>query len=131
MTCPSLQRAQVFSILCVLSAFWMSSCGKNEQGVLGLQGSENVESVDPIKSSANCPLYPIVFHMFYGRRETCFFKDAVKNLESKGCKAFQLKVDAIQSVDVRGQELADQISAILAKTGAGRVNLVAHSPGRI
>ncbi len=108
----------------------MSGCGQNEQSALGLQGSENVESDDAIKSSANCPLYPIVFHHgFMGGNNLGFFKDAIKNLESIGCKAFELRVDAIESVEVRGQELADQVSAILEKTGAGRVNLVAHSQG--
>jgi triacylglycerol esterase/lipase EstA (alpha/beta hydrolase family) len=58
-----------------------------------------------------------------------YFFDVAGTLEDDGQVVFTTQVDPLQRIDVRAEELAEQIDAILAATGAGRVHLVAHSQG--
>ncbi|MCC5808780.1 MAG: triacylglycerol lipase [Ectothiorhodospiraceae bacterium] len=50
-------------------------------------------------------------------------------LERGGADVYVVKVDPVQSNEVRGEQLAQQVEDILAISGADRVNLIGHSQG--
>jgi triacylglycerol esterase/lipase EstA (alpha/beta hydrolase family) len=58
-----------------------------------------------------------------------YFFDIADTLEDDGQLVFTTQVDPLQRIDVRADQLADQIDAILAETGANRVHLIGHSQG--
>lgn len=51
------------------------------------------------------------------------------DLQSHGAKVYTTKVSAVNSSEVRGEQLLQQVDMILAITGASKVNLVGHSQG--
>ncbi|MDP9899090.1 esterase/lipase family protein [Variovorax ginsengisoli] len=51
------------------------------------------------------------------------------DLQSHGAKVYTTKVSAVNSSEVRGEQLLQQVDTILAITGASKVNLVGHSQG--
>lgn len=51
------------------------------------------------------------------------------DLEAAGHQVYTTEVDPLQRIEVRAGELAEQIDAILAASGADRVHLIAHSQG--
>jgi triacylglycerol lipase len=51
------------------------------------------------------------------------------DLKSNGAKVYTTKVSAVNSSEVRGEQLVQQIQTILAVTGAKKVNLIGHSQG--
>jgi triacylglycerol lipase len=52
-------------------------------------------------------------------------------LTSSGATVYVTQVTAVQSSEVRGEQLLSQIQTILAATGAKKVNLIGHSQGGI
>ncbi|HET7792872.1 MAG TPA: triacylglycerol lipase [Rhizobacter sp.] len=52
-----------------------------------------------------------------------------RDLQSNGAKVYTTKVSAVNSSEVRGEQLLQQVNTILAVTGAKKVNLVGHSQG--
>lgn len=51
------------------------------------------------------------------------------DLQSHGAKVYTTKVSAVNSSEVRGEQLLAQVNTILAITGAEKVNLIGHSQG--
>lgn len=58
-----------------------------------------------------------------------YFWGVKDRLRSDGYQVFVTSVDPFQRIEVRAGQLATQISAILAQTGAPRVHLIGHSQG--
>ena len=58
-----------------------------------------------------------------------YFKGIKSHLEADGHQVFHTKVSFAAGVETRAQQLADQINAILAESGAAQVDLIAHSMG--
>lgn len=52
-----------------------------------------------------------------------------RDLQSNGAKVYTTKVSAVNSSEVRGEQLVQQVQTILAVTGATKVNLIGHSQG--
>jgi len=80
--------------------------------------------------------YPIVLaHGFLGFRRLAgvvdYFFGIPGDLRSSGAQVFVTQVSAVNSSEARGEQLLAQIERIAAETGAGKVNLVAHSQGGI
>ncbi len=77
--------------------------------------------------------YPIVLaHGFSGFDSLVgieYFYGIPAALKADGHKVFATEVSAFNSIEVRGNQLADQVEQILAITGAPKVILVGHSMG--
>ncbi len=77
--------------------------------------------------------YPIVFvHGFMGWDEILnvdYFYQVRRTLEQAGYEVYTPVVNPINSIEVRSRQLAPQLDAIFAKTGAEKINIIAHSMG--
>jgi triacylglycerol lipase len=78
--------------------------------------------------------YPIVlahgaagFDELFGVYE--YFYGIPDYLEDKGATVFTTEVSQLNSTEVRGEQLIDQIEVITAITGKSKVNLIGHSHG--
>ncbi|MBK7538326.1 MAG: triacylglycerol lipase [Myxococcales bacterium] len=58
-----------------------------------------------------------------------YFYGVKSRLASDGHQVFVTEVDPFQRIEVRAAQLAPQLQSILARTGARRVHLIAHSQG--
>ena len=105
-----------------------------------------VRAVDPAAAAAyhlgvECALecdrqasrYPIVLvHGWTGWDEVgsyTYFFGVADHLTAKGFLVYTASLDPYNSVEVRSQQLAEQIDGFLAAGRAERVNLIAHSQG--
>jgi len=80
--------------------------------------------------SFQCPRHPILLHHGFMSGSTMgSFKKAKEHFTAKGCKIFETEVNAVQTSEFRGKQLASQIGKILSESGASRVNIIAHSQG--
>ena len=79
------------------------------------------------------PPYPILLaHGFFGFDQIGpaeYFYKVQPTLAAAGHQVFITTVNPFNSVTVRGEELLAQTKDILQKTGAARVNFIAHSQG--
>lgn len=102
-----------------------SSEGSGAGGSSGGSGGEQV--ILP------CTKYPLVLaHGISGWKELAgyeYFFGVKDYLEGLGCKVFVTQVDAFNTIDVRGNQLADQITKIIIEGGFEKVNIIAHSMG--
>jgi triacylglycerol lipase len=78
--------------------------------------------------------YPIVLaHGLLGFKNLLgvvdYFFGIENALASDGAKVFVTQVTAVESSEVRGEQLLAQVQTILAVTGAQKVNLIGHSQG--
>lgn len=76
--------------------------------------------------------YPIVLVHGLGVRDVLFVKSWGKIdrlLQIQGYTVCKSKIDAFGAVDTNAAQLRDEIEAVLAQTGAEKVNLIAHSKG--
>ena len=76
--------------------------------------------------------YPIVLVHGLGMKDTFFMKSWGKIdrlLRIQGYTVYKSRVDAYGSVENNARQLKGEIDAILAETGAEKVNLIAHSKG--
>ncbi|HTE49702.1 MAG TPA: triacylglycerol lipase [Kofleriaceae bacterium] len=90
---------------------------------------------DTGKSSAEVARQPLPIVLLHGAAgfdqigPLEYYFDVADTLEDDGQVVFTTEVDPLQTIDVRAEELAEQIDEILAATGAPRVHLIAHSQG--
>jgi triacylglycerol lipase len=80
--------------------------------------------------------YPIVLaHGLSGFRQLFgvvdYFFQIPSDLQSGGAQVFVTQVSSVASSIERGEQLLAQVEYIAASTGAGKVNLIAHSQGGI
>lgn len=76
--------------------------------------------------------YPIVLVHGLAMRDTFFMKSWGKIdrlLRIQGYTVYKSRVDAFGSVKTNAAQLKEEISALLAETGAEKVNIIAHSKG--
>lgn len=58
-----------------------------------------------------------------------YFYGIPSNLRADGAKVYTVQTSALNSTEVRGEQLLTQVKQILAATGAKKVNLMGHSHG--
>ena len=82
------------------------------------------------------PPYPFVlahgffgFEQFAGKDFATYFYQVKERLAQQGEEVDTPAVDPFNDSTYRGHQLIDRIEAFLAKTGASKVNLIAHSQG--
>lgn len=81
--------------------------------------------------------YPIVFnHGMFGFTRLGvpefgldYFYRVLPDLASNGATVFATQVSPLNSTEIRGEQLVQQIEDVLAITGAKKVNLIGHSHG--
>ena len=76
--------------------------------------------------------YPIVLvHGICLRESRVFhaFGKIEKVLVAEGCKAYTAGIDAFGSIETNAEQLKEFVLRILDKTGAEKVNVIAHSKG--
>lgn len=78
--------------------------------------------------------YPIVFaHGMFGFSSILgsvdYWYGIPQELTANGATVFETQVAAINSSELRGEQLLSQVKQILAITGAAKVNLIGHSHG--
>ncbi|ENV32237.1 esterase/lipase family protein [Acinetobacter gerneri] len=81
--------------------------------------------------------YPIVFNhgMFgFSRLGTSslgvdYFYQVLPDLARNGANVYATQVSPLESTEVRGEQLLQQVDEVLALTGAPKVNLIGHSHG--
>ena len=76
--------------------------------------------------------YPILLVHGLAMKDTFFMRSfgrIDRILRIQGYTVFTSKIDAVGSVETNAAQLKDEIDAILAETGAEKVNLIAHSKG--
>jgi triacylglycerol lipase len=77
--------------------------------------------------------YPIVLvHGIFGYDSigsVDYFYGIPQALSKSGAKVFVAEVSPMNSTEFRGEQLLKQVEIVLAKTGAEKVNLIAHSHG--
>lgn len=77
-----------------------------------------------------CTKYPLVFlHGFMGGNRVGNFAGVKKHFESKGCRVLVAEVSPVNSIEFRGQQLAEQIKKFIGNESTGKVNIIAHSQG--
>ncbi|MGB9736167.1 MAG: esterase/lipase family protein [bacterium] len=87
-------------------------------------------------SRANGPTkYPIVLvHGWFGFSKilgVSYFYGVQNYLESQGYNVYVTQEDMFGTIQTRATELGSQIQNILNQTGAGKVNIIAHSMGAL
>ena len=77
--------------------------------------------------------FPVVLvHGFMGFDEVSgidYFYRIPESLKRSGASVHVVKLSALNSNEVRGEQLVEQVETVLAVTGADKVNLIAHSQG--
>ncbi|SPL71359.1 esterase/lipase family protein [Acinetobacter stercoris] len=81
--------------------------------------------------------YPIVFnHGMFGFSRLGvstfgldYFYQVLPDLARNGAKVFASQVSPLESTEVRGEQLLQQVDEVLALTGSKKVNLIGHSHG--
>ncbi|MDO5769368.1 MAG: triacylglycerol lipase [Psychrobacter sp.] len=96
-------------------------------------GCVEVQNEKP-KSDYDATKYPIVMaHGFLGWNRALgfldYFNDIPQTLIQNGAEVYSTKTSTVNSVEVRGEQLAQQIRTITAVTGSDKVNLIGHSQG--
>ena len=83
--------------------------------------------------SNDCSLkYPLLMVHgmgFRDRKHLCYWGRVPKRLESLGAEVFFGHQDSVGSVESNADIIAKSLDEILAKTGAEKVNILAHSKG--
>lgn len=78
--------------------------------------------------------YPIVLvHGLFGFSKIGnaidYFYQVPADLQSNGAKVFTPQVAAVNSTEIRGEQLLTQVQDILAISGSAKINLIGHSQG--
>jgi triacylglycerol lipase len=104
--------------------------GDNEGATEGEEQSDDGESSEKTYAAFSCPKYPLVFHHgFMSGGKAGGFRGIKEMFSKKGCAYLETEVAAVQTATYRAGQLKTQVEAFLKKTGAAKVNIVAHSQG--
>ena len=110
-------------------------------GLISLQSAQAAEGLQHVTASAKSDYaktkYPILFtHGMFGFTRVGFdsfgmdyFYQILPDLARNGANAFAAQVSPLESTEVRGEQLLQQVLEIRAITGAPKVNLIGHSHG--
>lgn len=123
--------------LSIITALVLVSCSEsvNPSSRRGIRlevndsvSSDNNGDLNPQTSS--CPRYPLVFlHGFLAGDRIGNFAGVKKHFEAKGCKVLVAQVSPVNSIEFRGQQLAELVKKFLGEASVSKVNIVAHSQG--
>ncbi|MDY6943488.1 MAG: triacylglycerol lipase [Pseudomonadota bacterium] len=85
-------------------------------------------------SSSVTPRYPVVLvHGFIGFDQLFgivpYWFGIAKELERSGVEVYVAQVSAVNSSEIRGDQLIEQIEHFLQQTGASKANIIGHSQG--
>ncbi|NQY38342.1 MAG: triacylglycerol lipase [Alteromonadaceae bacterium] len=87
----------------------------------------------PSSAQAQATKYPVVLvHGFLGFDDILgidYFYRIPNTLRQQGTEVFVAQVSAFNSTEMRGEQLRTYVQAVLAQTGAEKVNLIGHSHG--
>lgn len=117
-------RSRASTPLCLaLTAFALAGCGRDGPA-------------SGVPAGADTPPYPIIlahgffgFESFAGIDAVTYFFGVRDDLAQIGEHVYTPAVDPFNDSEVRGAQLLDHIEAVLAETGAAKVNLIGHSQG--
>ncbi|BAJ03032.1 esterase/lipase family protein [Shewanella violacea] len=97
--------------------------------LLSLSSSFNATA----STSTSATKYPIVLvHGLFGFDDIWgidYFYKIPQTLQQQGAQVFVANVSPANSSEVRGEQLRNYVQAVLAQTGADKVNLIGHSHG--
>jgi len=123
-------------LVIVLAILQITSCSEspNQGAKRGSQSQSNDQTPsddgDLIKQNSTCPKFPMVFlHGFMAGNRVGNFAGVKKHFEAKGCKVLVVEVSPVNSIEFRGQQLADQVKNFMGRDSVSKVNIVAHSQG--
>ena len=104
-----------------------------------LSHASNLQAVTASKVTSDYAQtkYPIVFnHGMFGftRLGTAslgvdYFYQVLPDLARNGARVFATQVSPLETTELRGEQLLQQVDEVLALTGAEKVNLIGHSHG--
>ncbi len=102
----------------------------------GAPADPPVDAAPPVDPKSGAP-YPIVFvhgmagfeKLGAGPIKTPYWAGVVEDFEKRGETVYVTVTPPYDTSEVRAASLAEQIDAILEKTGKAKVNIVAHSQG--
>ena len=87
----------------------------------------------PSSAQAQATKYPVVLvHGFLGFDDILgidYFYRIPNRLRQQGTEVFVAQVSAFNTTEIRGEQLRTYVQAVLAQTGAEKVNLIGHSHG--
>ena len=123
-----MKRSIVFSAL--FSAISLYSLPSHASGII--KGESSYISSDYAKTK-----YPIVLtHGFFGFTRLGlksfgidYWYQMAPDLAKNGATVFATQVSPVNSTEIRGEQLLQQVDEVLALTGATKVNLIGHSHG--
>jgi triacylglycerol esterase/lipase EstA (alpha/beta hydrolase family) len=117
-------------LLAIVAAALLLSIGCTDVALEPERVGEGLVSGDPGPARADRPI--VLLHGMAGFDRIGlldYYFGVAHALEDEGHQVFTTVVDPLQLIDVRAEQLAGQIDAILDETGADRVHLVGHSQG--
>jgi triacylglycerol lipase len=87
----------------------------------------------PLNANAKATKYPVVLvHGLMGFDDILgidYFYRIPNTLRRQGTKVYVARVSPVNSTEVRGEQLRTYVQAVLAYSGADKVNLIGHSHG--
>lgn len=122
-------------VACMSLLVAASSCGFGAGGTADDGNPPDAPPIDSVIENDAAPTgpYPIVLaHGMFGFASLGpldYFYGIPAALEVSGRKVYAKRVDAVQSAEVRGQQLLAIVDAVRAETGAEKVVIIGHSQG--
>lgn len=113
-----------------LAMGWLLGCA--DPAFVAEDSAESAGWGETASEPARAPLPIVLLHGMAGFDRIGpldYYYRVADTLEDEGHEVFTTVVDPLQRIEVRAEQLAEQIDDILADTGAGRVHLIAHSQG--
>jgi triacylglycerol lipase len=128
-------KCRVWVSMLAVGLVGVAGCAADPDGTADPGGAELPQGAGQVAGSTAAATHnPIVlahgllgFNKLFGVVE--YWNGIPEELGANGAHVFVTSVSAVNSSDVRGEQLAQQIETILATSGASRVNLIGHSQG--